>query len=457
MNRIAGRTGIVLLLVIALAVGAVFFAGEYFIEGSDWATFEGSPHVYNGSNIGCGIVTARDGELLLDMTNGRSYAQNLALRKATLHWLGDRDGYISAPAVSYYAEAMAGYDLLNGLYSYGDTAGQARLTLSAQVQQTALEAMGDYHGTIAVYNYQTGEILCAVSTPGYDPDDVPDIEGDTTGAYNGAYVNRFTQSTYIPGSIFKAVTIAAALEEIGDIEDRSFYCDGSYEIGSDTVTCETAHGELSLKSAFARSCNCAFAQLVEELGAENLQKYVDQFEITQSVSFDGITTAEGNVDILNAAQVEVAWSGIGQHKDLVNPCRYMVYMGQIAGGGSAAQPYLVSDVTVGISTTYSAKTTSTGRIMSRTTAEIMQEYMRNNVESNYGAENFPGLTVCAKSGTGEVGGEQRPNAMFAGFVADAEYPLAFVVAVENGGYGSAVCVPILSQVLSACKSVMDAE
>ena len=69
--------------------------------------------------------------------------------------------------------------------------------------------------------------------------------------------------------------------------------------------------------------------------------------------------------------------------------------------------------------------------------------------------SFPGLTVCAKSGTGEVGGGKKPNAMFAGFVDDEAYPLAFIVAVEDGGYGKATCVPILSQVLAVCKEVMD--
>ena len=82
--------------------------------------------------------------------------------------------------------------------------------------------------------------------------------------------------------------------------------------------------------------------------------------------------------------------------------------------------------------------------------------MRNNVESKYGAKNFPGLTVCAKSGTSQLGGDQEPNSMFAGFVADGEYPLAFMVVVENGGYGSATCVPILSKVLAACKAELDA-
>jgi peptidoglycan glycosyltransferase len=83
--------------------------------------------------------------------------------------------------------------------------------------------------------------------------------------------------------------------------------------------------------------------------------------------------------------------------------------------------------------------------------------MRNNVVSKYGADHFPGLTVCAKSGTAEVGGDLKPNAMFAGFVDDPEYPLAFIVAVENGGYGASVCIPVLSQVLEACKQAMDAK
>ena len=81
--------------------------------------------------------------------------------------------------------------------------------------------------------------------------------------------------------------------------------------------------------------------------------------------------------------------------------------------------------------------------------------MRNNVEIVYGAGNFPGLTVCAKSGTSQLGGGLTSNAMFAGFVTDEAYPLAFIVVVENGGYGSSTCVPILSKVLAACKAEME--
>jgi peptidoglycan glycosyltransferase len=135
----------------------------------------------------------------------------------------------------------------------------------------------------------------------------------------------------------------------------------------------------------------------------------------------------------------------------------MTFMGVIAGGGSAAEPYLVERVTAGRSTTYQAKTFTTGRLMNAATAGIIQEYVRNNVVNSYGDENFPGLTVCAKSGTAEMGDGMATNAMLAGFCLDESYPLAFFAAVEEGGYGRHTCVPIMSRVLEACKEVLDQE
>ena len=186
-------------------------------------------------------------------------------------------------------------------------------------------------------------------------------------------------------------------------------------------------------------------------------EYVEQFGIVDSITLDGISTAKGNYYVANAAPVELAWSCIGQYTDLVNPCAYMTFMGAIANEGIATNPYVISEITVGDDVTYRAKTEDRGRIMSAELAALLRDLMRNNVVTKYGADNFPGLTVCAKSGTSELGGGQTSNAMFAGFVADEEYPLAFVVVVENGGYGASTCVPILTKVLGACKTVLDAE
>ena len=457
MNRITKRTWIMGLFLLTLLGGLLVFVWEYATEAESWVSFSGSPHLYNSSNIGCGTITDRSGNLLLDISQGRTYSEDTNTRKSTLHWLGDRKGFISASTVSTYAASMVGYDLINGVYNASGEGGNARLTLSAKVQNAALEAMGNRKGTVGVYNYKTGEILCALTTPTYDPENVPDIENDTTGAYDGVYLNRFLQSAYVPGSIFKIVTLSAALDCVPGIEDMTFPCRGKIEYGTEAVTCEKTHGTQTLKQAFANSCNCAFAQIAEKVGKNNMVKYVKQFEVTQKLSFDGSTTAAGNYDISNTAPVSFAWSCIGQHSDLVNPARYMTFMGAIAGDGVAAEPHLMAVVTNGGDITYEAKTRETDRLMSKEVADTVAEYMRNNVKSVYGDGNFGGLPVCAKSGTSQLGGDQKSNAMFAGFVDSEQYPLAFIVVVENGGYGSHTCVPVISKVLSACKAVMDAE
>ncbi|HIT36151.1 MAG TPA: penicillin-binding protein [Candidatus Faecousia intestinavium] len=451
MNRVTKRTWLMSVFIGVLLLGMVFFLGEYATQAGTWIGTAGSLQSSGG-----GTVVDRSGEVLLTLDQGRTYSENATTRKSTLHWLGDRNGFISATAVNHYAGQMAGFDLFNGIYDASGEGGQEVLTISAKVQNAALEALGSRKGTIGVYNYKTGEILCAVTSPTYDPDNVPDIAGDTSGAYDGVYLNRFLQSAYVPGSIFKIVTVSTALETVPDILDQTFQCYGRLEYGTEAVTCEVAHGRQNLKQAFANSCNCAFAQIAELVGKQNMVKYVNQFQVVEPLHFDGITTAKGNYDISETAQVSFAWSCIGQHSDLINPARYMTFMGAIASGGSGAEPYIVSQVTNGGEITYQAKTTSTGRLMSEETAATVREYMRNNVQSVYGSGNFPGLSVCAKSGTSQLGGTEVSNAMFAGFVENEEYPLAFIVVVENGGYGSHTCVPILSKVLAACKEVLDA-
>lgn len=456
MNRISRRAWALVALIALLLGGMCFFVTEYFTNAAKWVSHTGSPHLFSHSDLGA--VVDRNGVTLMTLGGETAYADSAAVRKSTLHWLGDREGKIHAPLVSGYMDELSSYDPITGLYAFSEAAGQIDLTLSSEIQTTALKAMGDNQGVVAVYNYETGEILCAVTTPTYDPDDPPQIseeELNTNEAYDGLYWNRFTRSTYIPGSIFKMLTAAAALETIADIQQQTFECTGSVAYGPDAVTCERAHGTMNLKKALEKSCNCTFAQIAGQLGADTLEAYAAKVGIDRSVNFDGITTRAGNFDLSDAAAVEVAWAAIGQYTDQVNPCQYLTFMGAIAGGGTAVQPYIVSRVTSGEKTVYEAQRAETDRIISRETAKILREMMANNVENNYGSGNFPGLTVCAKSGTSQVGGDKTSNALFAGFVADEEYPLAFIVVVENGGYGSSTCVPILSKVLAACKSQMD--
>lgn len=439
-----------------LVVGMLAFVLLYLVRGGEWVIFPGSPHVYTGGNLDTGTVTDRDGEVLLSQSDGtRTYAADPLLRRATLHLLGDRDGYIGGRVLGEYAAQLVGYDPVNGVYG-SSGGGLLRMSISARAQMAALEALDGRAGTVGVYNYKTGEILCAVTSPTYDPDNVPDIANDTTGAYNGVYVNRFFQSTYVPGSIFKLVTTAAALETIEDVEEQTFVCAGSVTIGGDEVSCAGVHGTLTLEQALAHSCNCAFAELAQQLGADTLMEYAKKLGVLDVYSFDGIETAPGSFDLTDAEASEVSWAAIGQYTDLVNPCGYMVLMGAIAGGGTAAQPRLVNAVlSESGRAVYTPSVRMTEQLLRPETAARLGEMMRGNVVTSYGASQFGDLTVCAKSGTAEVGEGLSPHATFAGFVADEDCPLAFIVVVENAGAGSSVCAPIAAEVLKICAEALE--
>lgn len=454
MKKVSGRAIFPLILAIVLLAGTVLLCVRYFAKADEWVTFSGSPHVYTGVNLDGGVVTDRDGTLLLDSTDGRTYSADAVTRTATMHLLGDRYGYIQAPLLGSFADDMIGFDKINGLYGAEGTEANAALTLSAAAQTAAYQALGNYHGTVGVYNYKTGEILCAVTSPSYDPDNMPDIDADTSGAYDGVYVNRFFQAAYTPGSIFKIVTLAAAIETVPDWENLTFTCEGKTIIGGQEIICEGVHGTITLKQALAHSCNVAFGELAGKVGTKALMEYAEKLGLSESFECDGIPVKAGTVDLKDADAGDLAWAGIGQYTDQVNALTFMRAMGRIAGGGTGAEPYLMAKITRGEKTAYEAKTETSSRALKAETAAKLTEYLRNNVATMYGDWQFGGLNVCAKSGTAEHEGETA-DAMFAGFCVDENCPLAFVVFVENGGSGSAVAAPIAAKVLQVCAAAIN--
>lgn len=454
MKKVSGRAIFPLILAIVLLAGTALLCVRYFAKADEWVTFSGSPHVYTGVNLDGGVVTDRDGTLLLDSTDGRTYSADAVTRTATMHLLGDRYGYIQAPLLGSFADDMIGFDKINGLYGAEGTEANAALTLSAAAQTAAYQALGNYHGTVGVYNYKTGEILCAVTSPSYDPDNMPDVNADTSGAYDGVYVNRFFQAAYTPGSIFKIVTLAAAIETVPDWESLTFTCEGKTIIGGQEIICEGVHGTITLKQALAHSCNVAFGELAGKVGTKALMEYAEKLGLSESFECDGIPVKAGTVDLKDADAGDLAWAGIGQYTDQVNALTFMRAMGRIAGGGTGAKPYLMAKITRGEKTAYEAKTETSSRALKAETAAKLTEYLRNNVATMYGDWQFGGLNVCAKSGTAEHEGETA-DAMFAGFCVDENCPLAFVVFVENGGSGSAVAAPIAAKVLQVCAAAIN--
>ena len=448
MKKIDRRAFVCRILAIILAAGLGLFVVRWFLYGGDWASSAFNRHLYNSAGeLASGTVLDRDGDVLSWVEDGsRRYYDDATVRKATLHVVGDLQGNIGTGALNAFADKLTGYDLINGAFA-AESGGSLYLTIDAYYNYVAYQALNGKSGTVAVYNYKTGEILCLVSSPSYDPLNVPE-DLETNERYQGAYLNRFLSSTFTPGSIFKTVTLAAAIEKIPDLLDRSWNCTGSVEIGGDTITCSGTHGEQDIYQALANSCNVAFGQISEELGADTLKQYAEKAGLTSSYSINGLPTAKGSVNLDDATASDLAWAGVGQYLDQVNPCAMMVYMGAIANGGKAAVPRIIekSVDSLGIPTSLTW-TKKTKTLIDADTAELVASMMANNVQTAYGTSRFPNMDLCAKSGTAEVGTDKSPHAWFTGFLRNEDAPYAFIVLVENGGGGSSVAGTVAGKVL----------
>lgn len=442
MKQVKKRTFLILFLVLLLAAGTIWFCVKYVIYGSQWASFSANDHAFTDGLLSSGQVLDRNGVMLYDATT-QTYNEDMAVRKATLHAVGDEWGNISTSALSHFREHLVGWNPVSGTSGDGH---KLYLTIDAALNEAAYASLDGRKGVVAVYNYVSGDMLCMVSTPAYDPADPPEIADDDE-QYSGVYLNRFLSGLYTPGSIFKIVTTAAALENLPDVQQRTFTCTGRTTIGGDVITCPYAHGTMDFDEALASSCNCVFAQLAVELGGQTMQHYAQEAGLLSEHDVSGITTESGLYEIGNENQL--GWSGIGQYHDLVNPCAMIMLMGSIASDGQAQQPHLIAKETSmsGLSLIDAEKSGSADVIWASDTCATLRSMMRSNVLLNYGQEQFGDLAVCAKSGTAEVESGEAPHAWFTGFIDDPAHPYAFVVLVENGGSGASTAGSIAAAIL----------
>ena len=252
MKQVKLRSMLLAALVAVLAAGILLFCVRYVVRGGQWAAFSANDHAYQEGRLALGQVLDRNGVLLYDGASG-TWAEDGSIRRATLHAVGDRDDNISTSAKAALRQRLVGFDPLTGTSAGGH---KVYLTIDAELNAAALDALNGRKGAVAVYNYRTGDVLCMVSSPTFDPADPPEIrDGDSR--YDGVYLNRVLSSTFAPGSVFKLVTTAAALENLDGALDRHFTCTGRLELDGGVITCPYAHGEMDLYDALARSCNCA--------------------------------------------------------------------------------------------------------------------------------------------------------------------------------------------------------
>ena len=292
MKKLEGRSLICLLLVLAMLVGLVYFIVRLEINGSKWASYYANSHIFNNGILVAGEIKDRKGEVLLRYDeDGAHYAGEEYERRAISSVVGDAANNINTGANVVFRSRLVSYNPVTGTEGFfGIRGGSVTLSIDKEINNTAYNALGSRNGFVGVYDYTTGDIVCLVSTPTVDPANPADSES----APSGAYINKVFNARDAPGSTFKVLTAAAALENIKDIRERTFTCTGSDEIEGSRITCPKYHGTMDFSGALANSCNCVFGKLAVEMGPKVMKKYVDEMGLTSSYDVNGIHTLEGS-------------------------------------------------------------------------------------------------------------------------------------------------------------------
>ena len=173
MRKLERRAILCLLLAFALMAGIVYYIYELTVEGSTWVASPVNQHLYTNGYISTGSIYDRNGDLLLKNKSdgGKKFNSDYEIRRATVHTVGDKTGNLQTAANVAFADKLVGYDMLNGTFTTGDTDRKLFLTIDDEVCRSAYEALDGRNGTVGIYNYRTGEIICMVSSPNYDPTD----------------------------------------------------------------------------------------------------------------------------------------------------------------------------------------------------------------------------------------------------------------------------------------------
>ncbi|GAA1410565.1 peptidoglycan D,D-transpeptidase FtsI family protein [Oerskovia paurometabola] len=366
-------------------------------------------------------------------------------------------------------------DRLQGLITGQKPQGASvELTIDPAAQRAAYDALGEQRGAVVAIEPATGKILAMVSKPSYDPNVLATHD---TKAASEAYqslinadgdplVNRaIAGNTYPPGSTFKLVTAAAALESGQYTPDTVIPAPDEYQYPNSTAAMKnfggarcSPSGEQTLADAMRISCNTAFADLGVTLGGDAMRSQSEDFGFDSKLSVPMTVTASHFPD----AEVtddggQLARASIGQGDVRATPLQIAMISAAIANGGKQMTPYTVqtvrgADLEVVEQTEPSLLRTS----VSPTTAQQLTSMMISVVENGSGKPaRISGVQVAGKTGTAEHQSGAAPHAWFTGFAPADNPQVAVAVIVENGGdsgneaTGGAVAAPIAKAVMEA--------
>jgi peptidoglycan glycosyltransferase len=349
--------------------------------------------------------------------------------------------------------------------------GSVKLTLDPAAQKAAYDGLQKrgFRGAVVALDPTTGAILALVSTPSFDPNLV---SGHDTSTVRDNYnrraaqksrpmLNRALRETYPPGSTFKLVTAAAALESGRYTPDTKVDNSSELKLPQTTVPLPNENGgpctsgEATLTVALENSCNVSFGAIGLDLGDAALRDQARKFGFDTAYDVPMHTVASRFPENINAPQT--AQSAIGQFDVRATPLQMAMVAAAIANRGVVMAPYLVEQVQgPKLEVLDTAKPRSLGEAVSPQTASALTEMMTKVVEQGTGTNGqIPGVPVAGKTGTAQQGGGRTPHAWFVSFApADAEPKVAVAVIVEDGANqpeisGNGLAAPIAQAVMRA--------
>lgn len=322
-----------------------------------------------------------------------------------------------------------------------------QLTIDSQLQELGFRLLNGRRGAVVALDPNNGELLALISSPGFEMKDLEENWSNYIEDPNKPLFNRAISGAYPPGSTFKPVVGAAALDFNFDFREKEFFCPGYIEVEGRLLNCSKAHGEISLIEGIALSCNVVFAELGLEVGEERLREKARSFGLIDPAKegFQGKYFSLGSSPMTKNALAETA---IGQGQVLTSPLQMAMVAAAIGNNGLLVQPFLLKGLRLPDEEFKVAnKIPIKKQIMSVNSAQVLKEGMAATVNWGTGWQaKLPETEVGGKTGSAE-NPHGKTHAWFIAF-APVEKPLiAIAVVVENAGTGGGQGAPIAKEMI----------